>query len=126
MYRYFTKSTFFHTAYLVAFSLIFPTVLNAQGLTNPLQFNSLSQFLEAILSAVITIAFPIIVLMFVYSGFLFITAQGNEQKLTQFRRVLLWTIVGALLILGAQVLSSAIQGTVDEIRGAIPSLHRTV
>jgi len=89
-------------------------------LENPLQFDSLPEFIAAMLDAVIAIAFPIIVLMLVYAGFLFISAQGNDAKLQQFRKVLLWTLVGALLILGARVLSEAIQGTVNAIQGVAP------
>jgi hypothetical protein len=100
-----------------------PVVVFAQRLTNPLQFETLSEFIAALLDAVILLAFPFIVLMFVYAGFLFLTAQGNEQKLKQFKMVLLWTIVGALLVLGARVISDAIQGTVNEIRGALPLIN---
>jgi len=117
MYFYLKKITSAHALCLAVVGILFPVTVNAQ-LTNPLQFDSLSDFLEAILDVVIAISFPIIVLMFVYSGFLFITAQGNVEKLKQFRTILLWTIVGALIILGASVLSSAIQGTIDEIQGA--------
>jgi hypothetical protein len=107
-------------------TLLVPAVAFAQRLTNPLRFETLSEFLAAMLDAVILLAFPFIVLMFVYAGFLFLTAQGNEAKLKQFKMVLLWTIVGALLVLGARVISDAIQGTVDEIRGAVPSVNSFV
>ncbi len=85
-------------------------------LSNPLKVDSLSQFLVLILNAVVLIAFPFLVLMLVYAGFLFVQAQGNEQKLQQARRTFLWTLLGALLVLGAQALSLAIKATVEEIR----------
>ncbi len=82
---------------------------------NPLGYNTIEQFLTAVLGAVVVIAFPFIVLFLVYAGFLFVSAQGNEEKLSTAKKVFMWTIVGGLLVLGAQVLSYAIQGTIQEI-----------
>ena len=85
-------------------------------LVNPLKFDTISQFLDAMLGAVVTIATPIVILMIVYSGFLFVKAQGNPEKLTDAKRAIMWTIIGAVIVLGAFVLSSAIGGTVNQIR----------
>lgn len=78
--------------------------------------NNLWSFLQKLLQAVVIIFFPIIVLMVVFTGFLFVTAQGNEQKLSQAKQALVWTFVGALVILGAQALSFAVKATVDDIK----------
>lgn len=87
-------------------------------LQNPLKegYTSIPDFLAAILDVVIKIAIPIIILMIVYSGFLFIKAQGKPEELVIARKSIMWTLVGAAVILGASLLSYAIQGTVDEIR----------
>ena len=87
-------------------------------LKNPLRDNidSLPKFLDLILKAVVTIATPIIVLMIVYSGFLFVKAQGNPDKLSDAKKAIMWTIIGAVVILGASVLSAAIGGTVDDLQ----------
>lgn len=85
---------------------------------NPLKFDTISGFLSAILDVIVTIAFPILVLFLLYAGFLFIKAQGNQTQLAEAKRVFLWTLVGALLVLGASVLANAIEGTVREIRRA--------
>jgi heme/copper-type cytochrome/quinol oxidase subunit 2 len=85
-------------------------------LQNPIKFDTIKGFLDAILGAVVTIATPIVVLMLVYSGFLFVKAQGNPEKLTDAKRAIMWTIIGAVIVLGAFVLSSAIKGTVDDIK----------
>lgn len=91
--------------------------LFAQGLDNPLagRANNLLQLLELVLSAVIAISFPVVVLFIIYSGFLFITAQGNEQKLTEAKRYIIYTIIGALIVLGSYALSRAISATVCNI-----------
>lgn len=91
-------------------------VAEAVELLNPLgETDTLTEFIANLLELVVMIVFPIIVLFIVYIGFLFIAAQGNAEKLTAAKKYLLWAIVGALLVLGAQALSFAIQATVDQL-----------
>jgi len=95
--------------------------------TNPLgSVNDLNSFLKLLLNFVTTLAIPLIVLALIYTGFLFISAQGNPEKLSTARRIFLWTIVGAAIILGANVLLSAISGTVNEIRRTTGYIERGV
>jgi len=111
---------------IIAFLLFSPVgvVLAAGGesgpnqLKNPLRkdINSIETFLKMLLEAVVTIATPIIVLMIVYSGFLFIKAQGKPEELITARKAVMWTIIGAIIVLGAAVLSEAIKGTVDDLQ----------
>ena len=100
----------------VVFFLFIHQVL-AKGLDNPLdgRADNLLQLLELVLSAVIAIAFPVVVLFIIYSGFLFITAQGNEAKLAEAKRYILYTIIGGLIVLGSYALSRAISATVCKI-----------
>ncbi len=87
------------------------------GIQNPLKFSTFSAFLTELLNVIIIIAVPIVVLAVIYTGFLFVTAQGNEEKLKKAKHAIVWTLIGALLVLGAQVVATAIKGTVDEFRG---------
>lgn len=92
-------------------------IAHAQGgLQNPLRFDDLGSLLEAILEAVILIAFPVLVLFLVYAGFLFIAAQGNPEKLANARRVFIWALIGALIVLGAQAISLLIGDTVRQLQ----------
>ena len=113
----------FVTAFLLLLpvSVIFAKVSGggssgSNKLENPLQFETISEFLKAMLGALEIIATPIVVLMLVYSGFLFVSAQGNPEKLVTARKAIMWTIIGAVVVLGASVLASAIEGTVDNIK----------
>ena len=103
---------------IVLLGLAAPLFAAAQ-IKNPLAFNSISDFLAALLELVVLIATPIVVVMIIYSGFLFVTAGGNETKLSLAKRTFFWTIIGALIVLGAQALSLGIQGTVDELKAAV-------
>lgn len=85
------------------------------GLSNPICTTDLSTFLAKLLDLIAMIAFPIIVLFLVYIGFLFVTSQGNPEKIKEAREYFVWAIVGALLILGAEALSLAIKATVGQL-----------
>lgn len=75
----------------------------------------LMQFLNKILGFVIQIGAIAVVLMLVYVGYLFVIARGEPGKITEARTALLWTIIGALILLGSQAISLGIQATVQAI-----------
>jgi hypothetical protein len=94
----------------------------ANYLQNPLskELNSFPKIFAAIMNNVIM---PVMVIflpmMLIYSGFLFVIARkresvnGIENAKTTFK----WTIIGAIIILGATVIANALQGTVTQIFG---------
>jgi len=90
---------------------------NTGGLQNPLGFSTIPEFLTAVLGLVVTIGGIVVVLMLVYIGFLFVTAQGAEEKIREAREALLWTVIGALILLGAQAISTGIQATATSLGG---------
>lgn len=88
-------------------------------LKNPIKVDSIQQFLSMLLEVVVKIAGPIVVLMIVYSGFLFIKAQGNPEELTKARQAIMWTVIGAIIVLGAFAISKAIEGTVKDLKQGV-------
>lgn len=89
---------------------------DAPSITNPLgEDQTLLGLLSVILDGIIMLMIPIIVLMVIYAGFLFVTAQGNEEKLTRAKTALLWTLVGALIILGANAILDLVISTVESL-----------
>ena len=93
-------------------------VSGSDGFENPIGFDTLREFLEAILNVILAIAFPLIVLAIIYTGFLFVSARGNTEKLGTAKTALVWTVIGAMIILGAFVFSRAISETVEDIQNA--------
>jgi hypothetical protein len=93
-----------------------PSTVCGGQFCNPIQYNTIQDFLVAILNAVVLILFPIIVLMLVYCGFLFVRAQGNPTEITKARTIFFWTLVDGLIVLGSEALSLAIAATVSEIQ----------
>ena len=88
-----------------------------EGLQNPIQFNSIREFLEAFLEVVIQVGAPLVVLAIIYTGFLFVRAQGAPEGLQKAKEAFFWTIIGALLILGASAILILLEGTVQGLRG---------
>ena len=67
---------------------------------------------------VLFIGVPIVALAIIYSGFLFVTASGNSEKLKKAKSALLYTLIGAALLLGSLVIANSIKGTVDQINSS--------
>jgi len=86
-----------------------------QQLQNPLTINDISGFISLVLKVMVMVALPIISFFIVYSGFLFISAQGNPEKISQAKNNLIYVVIGAILILGAWVISTLIGGTVTQL-----------
>ncbi|MDO8566632.1 MAG: hypothetical protein Q7R58_00575 [bacterium] len=72
-------------------------------------------FLNKILEFVIKIGTVVVILMLVFTGYKFVAAQGEPGKITEARDMLLWTIVGALILLGSQAISMGIKATVQAL-----------
>ncbi len=87
-------------------------------LENPLGNNgpsNLEGFIAKILDVIILIAIPIVTFFIIYSGLLFVMAAGNSEKLSKAKTTLMYTLIGAALLLGAKVLALAIESTLKDI-----------
>ncbi len=91
----------------------------AQGegivIENPLRFGTVQEVLAAILDVVVAVSTPFLVLAVIWSGFLFVTARGNPEKLKKAKDTIFYTLIGALLILGASVLSGFLSDVIGDI-----------
>ena len=85
------------------------------GIENPIGLDTIQDLLAAILSAIVQIAIPFLVLAVMWVGFLFVAARGNPNKLADARQALFYTLLGALIILGAQTLSVILSGTISQL-----------
>ncbi len=85
-------------------------------LLNPLGAGtSLPVLLTDILQFFVKIGAVVVVFMLIYIGFLFVTAQGEPGKISQAKEALMWTIVGALILLGAEAIAQGIAATVQAL-----------
>ena len=85
--------------------------------SNPLVgVENVQQLITKILNLVVQVGLPIIVLMIIYAGFQYVTARGNPEKIKVAHDTILWTVIGAAIVLGAAVISHAISGTIDTLK----------
>lgn len=93
-----------------------PAGCPAGKICNPIpSITSLTGLLKTILTAVIKIGIPLVVLAIIYSGFLFVTAVGNAEKLSKAKDALVWSLVGAGVLLGSWAIAELITATVSQL-----------
>lgn len=81
------------------------------GVFAPLKFDSMAKLIQAVMEGVKNVGFLIGFVGIIYSGFLFVKAQGKPEALKTARAAFTWTIVGVFIILGAEVLVDVIINT---------------
>ncbi len=85
-------------------------------LINPLKGSgNLMSFLQSILDFVIKIGTVVVILMIVFVGYKFVVAQGAPDKIKEARDALLWTLIGALILLGSKAIAIGIEATVKAL-----------
>lgn len=86
-------------------------------LSNPFGGNllTLEDFMVKLLNGVVAVGVPILALMIIYVGFLFVKNADNPKELENAKKALLWTLVAAAILLGSYGISQAISNTVQEI-----------
>ncbi len=77
---------------------------------------SLEGLLLRLFDIILYVGVPVVAFFLIWSGFMFITAQGSPEKLETARSRLLYTVIGAILLLGAWTISQAIKGTLEDIK----------
>lgn len=88
-------------------------------LKNPIDgATDVNGFISNILDAMVIILSPILVLALLYSGFLFVSAQGNTEKLGEAKKALIWTVVGAAIVFGAHGVADILGSTANCLVGS--------
>jgi hypothetical protein len=87
------------------------------GISNPLgdQNMSLVAFFNGIVSVLIELGTIVSVLGIMYGGFLYATAQGDEEKLGKAYKTVTWALVGTAILLGARTIMAVIAGSVSQL-----------
>ncbi len=79
---------------------------------NPINASSITELIQIILIGIFKIGMPIIALAIIYCGFLFVSAQGKPEAITKAKSALLYTLIGAAILLGSWALAKLISETV--------------
>ena len=90
--------------------------IDTQGkIVNPLGGNgpdTIPAFIKILLQGILKIGIPIIALAIIYCGFLFVKAQGVPEEITKAKDALLYTLIGAAVLLGSWAIAELIANTV--------------
>ncbi len=103
---------------IITFVLVVPCLSLADGgtLANPLKAESFSDLIAAILQIMIQLGTPIAAICFVYTGFVFVTSEGDPKKLDTAKSMFFWTVIGTAIILGATIILQILQSTVQSLK----------
>ncbi len=123
--------------FIVLSALFTGTLVFAQGggtggsltvstpLQNPIKFNTFSAFVDAVITAAVTILMPFVILAFVWSGFLFVKAQGKPEEIETAKKAIIWSVIGAFILLGswgfAQIIGETVRSIAPTSSGTPPT-----
>lgn len=90
---------------------------NSGKLTNPFKGgDSLFDLLKAIINDIlIPIGAVLVVIGFIYAGFKYVVARGNQTKIAEAHKTLLYVAIGSVVLLGAWTISQVIQNTISKL-----------
>ena len=64
-------------------------------------------------NVVMPVAAVFVTMWIIYAGFKYVTAQGNPEKIKKAHETLLWSLIGAGILLGAAGISLVVQKTIE-------------
>lgn len=115
----------FGKLFFIGLFIILPFISFAQGnvpppkcqpgtgmICPPINETTINGFIKILLEGALKIGIPIVALAVIYSGFLFVAARGNSEKLTKAKDALLYTLIGAAILLGSWAIAKLISDTV--------------
>lgn len=115
-----TKKIYLSKAYIwliINIGLVMPLkIVMAQcqpnTICNPLTAGSFSALITSLANIAFAIGFPIAIMFILWSGFLFVSARGNEEQIKTAKKTFTWAIIGTAILLGAKVIAVGIQNTI--------------
>ena len=114
-----------HLVSSLALGLLFVRIAHGDGsdslnATIPNPLGSTTNLVDFIKKVVDTVIMPlgaiIAVIMFILTGFTYVMAQGNEAKVKSARSMLINTVIGTAVLLGAWVITDVVTKTISELQ----------
>ncbi|MFH1711863.1 MAG: pilin [Patescibacteria group bacterium] len=94
---------------VLLFGALVPYIAAAQvTLTNPLGTTDVRVIIGRVISGVLAISGTIALVMFIYGGLIWMTANGRQENIDKGKRVLTWAILGIVVITSAYVITNTI------------------
>ncbi len=90
-------------------------LVSAATIASPIKVSSISELIQKIIDILVQIGIPIAALFIVWSGFLFVTAHGNDKQLEDAKKTFWMTILGSAILLGAKVIADTLAETIKSL-----------
>lgn len=85
-------------------------------LSNPLGVDNLQTVLERAVPLVIPLAASVVTIMVLYGAFLMLFSAGNEEKISQGRKTILYAAIGFFVVLVASSIPALIRSIFQQAR----------
>lgn len=126
---------------IAVYGWFFPLFANAQVLDNNVSINSntqkyanksgfgtdiggqagLSQYLALILKSFLSLMGIIFIILIIYAGFTWMTAGGDEQKVSKAKSTIGRAAIGLFIVLAAYAITAFVFGAIEGGSGGYPS-----
>jgi len=101
---------------LLLTSLLIPILAKADiEIPNPLKAQNFIELLNTIIDFIFILSLGIAPIMIIISGFYFITAMGEPEKIATAKKIIIWALIGLLVVFCAKGLIELFQ-KVFEVR----------
>ncbi len=107
----------FHVIRFSILGQVLPLMSFAQGIENPLKSNphTVLEIFNLVMPKVNAVAGMIAAVSLIYNGYLFAKARGNPKELETAQKYFEGTIIGLLIILGANLVVGIITATIANL-----------
>ena len=101
--------------FIIIFSIIFiagSLIAEAQlvEIPDPLGDKTITEIINLIIDKILApIGFALATIMIVWSGILYMTAGGSEEKVTKARKALMWAVIGFAIFISAKFIVKLIE-----------------
>ncbi len=95
----------------VASALTLPSAALAQDgvtLVNPLATTDIRDIIGIVIKAALGLSGSIALVMFIWGGFLWLTSQGNTEKIDAGRKTMTWAAIGLVVLFSAYTIVNAV------------------
>lgn len=90
------KKPLFIAILLLSFLPLFCS--QAIEITNPLQWDTFEELINAIIDGLWTISLVLVPIMIIIAGYFFVTSAGEPDKINNAKKMVLYTMIGFLII----------------------------
>lgn len=107
-------------------AVLLPNICRAAGSARPLIIENplgvdknIYTFVYSILDFVVKVGTVVVIFMVIYSGFLFVKAQGDSSGISDAKNTFYWTVIGGVVLIGARALARVVCNTAASLASGI-------